>query len=425
MSPQITVDILEADADTPVASIVPDYVVDGSVEDPIGDTGIGELSLGLDSPNRADIVKGRVLRWNGTGDEPFHSIIEAAPQVSLTESHSRVPRQVTIRGRGLLGQWDDARVQQWPGMRHDEIKYYTRHFNYASPNKCAAIDSTVYEASPVMHYDSNGQPVRSYSAYLPPPTWRDPGAKRICLSNPPGIQPVGRYLFRKTVTIAGGVIRHHAVADDRFLAWLGGVPILKCPDAPHIGIEETYATATWIPSPGALYDFVVSTENRFETEDGIVGGDISWLGYAAWQLPTTTSPLSASDLLIRSDNTWKGMDCHDTPTPGWTVPEILQQLLGEWQDLNQLTGWEIVDMDPGNWPEMLETNFETQKTTGVGVLSQLADGEADFATRVQGGAKQLLCYPFGTMGTYDTAPSSPPVFEDADITELSFDWVQA
>ena len=153
----ITLDVLEPDATTLVAAVEMANVVDGSVEDMVAGDSLGELAVGLESPNRPDLlVRGRVLRWNGTGYQPFHSIVEANDQVSIAETGSKVPRQITVRGRGLVAQWEAARVGQWPDMAH--VPYYTRHFNYASPGKCEEIDGTAYDHGAVLDIDSNGQP---------------------------------------------------------------------------------------------------------------------------------------------------------------------------------------------------------------------------------------------------------------------------
>ena len=112
-----------------------------TLDDPVKGEGNGQLVVGLESANRAQLeVEGRVLRWNGVGEEPFHTLIENNGQVSKAETTSQVPRQITVSGRGIIAQWAAVRVSQWPGMRHSEVKYFTRHFNYASPGKSSDIN---------------------------------------------------------------------------------------------------------------------------------------------------------------------------------------------------------------------------------------------------------------------------------------------
>ena len=78
----ITVDILEEDATTLVAAVEVETLVDGSIDDPVKGEGNGQLVVGLESANRAQLeVEGRVLRWNGVGEEPFHTLIENNGQV--------------------------------------------------------------------------------------------------------------------------------------------------------------------------------------------------------------------------------------------------------------------------------------------------------------------------------------------------------
>lgn len=99
----ITVDILEPDADTVVAAVEMETLVDGSIDDPVRGEGNGQLVVGLESANRAQlVVEGRVLRWNGVGDVPFHTLIENNGQVSKAETTSQVSRQITVSGRGII-----------------------------------------------------------------------------------------------------------------------------------------------------------------------------------------------------------------------------------------------------------------------------------------------------------------------------------
>ena len=416
----ITLDILEADATTLVVAVDMAAVVDGQTEDPIDPGGLGELSVGLESANRADLeVKGRVLRWNGTGTQPFHSLIEDNGQVSKAESHSQIPQQVTVRGRSLMGQWDDVRVGQWPGMDHFEVQYYTRHFNYASPGKASAINGTAYEHSLVLDFDAYGQPTNP--AQPPPATWRDPTAMRIWTAAYSGSQTVGTSLFRTTMTPdATKVLRMHATADDRFVGWVGGVPVMKGPDFPSVGWHDTWPS-TGLVIEDVTYDVVFRCENEFS----VAPFSIAWLAVSGWLLDGSGSSLAASALEFHTDDTWDALDCTTSPVPGWIVPDILDVLLGEWQDQGGLTNWVVTDMTPGDWSEIPETTFETRKTTGFKVLEQLADGQAEFDVKVVAGVKHLRCYAPGTLGDYHTTPADPATLTDADITDLAHQWVQS
>lgn len=415
----ITVDILEPDAATLVAELDMDTVVDGSVQDMLEGDSFGQVAVGLESPNRAELTRGRVLRWNGTGDEPFHSIVEANSHVSVADSKSKVPRQITVRGRGIIAQWDDARVGQWPGMDHVEVRYYTRHFNYASPGRAAIIDDTAYEHSLVLDYDSYGQP--SNPAQVPPVTWRDPTAMRIWTAAYSGDQRVGTSLFRTRITTTGvQVLRQHVTADDRVLPWVGGVPVLRPPESPEVIWHDTYAASTLLQDD-TTYDLVYCCEN----ETSVAGLSIAWLAAAGWLLDGPADALTTDNLAFHSDaSSFWALECIDIPTPGWTVPEILDTLLSEWQP-SSLTGWEVVDMAPVvdvEWERMRETNFETRRTTGLGVINQLAS-KAEFATRVVDGTKQVLCFPPGTRGNFHTSPDAPTVGAD-DLASLAFQWVE-
>lgn len=419
----ITVDILEPDADTVVAAVEMETLVDGSIDDPVRGEGNGQLVVGLESANRAQLlVEGRVLRWNGVGDVPFHTLIENNGQVSKAETTSQVPRQITVSGRGIIAQWAAVRVSQWPGMRHREVRYYTRHFNYAPPGKSADIDGTAYEHGLVLDFDAYGQP--NNPAQPPPQAWRDPTAQRIWSAAYSGDQEQGTSLFKVTITVdADKVFRQHLTADDRALPWIGGVPVGRLPDFPTVVWHDTYPTTTLLVESAGTYDIVVRCENEFS----VPGLSIAWLGQAGWLLDSPSTPLTAGQLIVHSDDSWNALDCTDTPTPGWTVPEILTVLLAEFQDDGGLTGWTIIDMGPTvsvEWDQLLETNFETKKTTGLDVINQFANGQAEFDVIVEGGVKKLRCFPPGTMGTYHTSPADPPELTAVDITDLSFGWVQ-
>ncbi len=414
----ISIDILEPDATTLVAELDLAHIVDGSVQDLIEvQDSIAEVQIGLESPNRSHLlVEGRVLRWTIEGEE-YHSLVDTNDQVSEVESHSKVSRQITVRGRDLAGQWGDVRVGQWPGMDHPEVRYYTRHFNAASPGKASAINDTAYEHALVLDYDEYGQPANP--AQTPPVTWRDPTAHRIWSATYSGDQAVGVNLFRTTVTPTGAqVLRQHATADDRVVGWVGGVPVLRAPEYPAVIWHDTYPASTLLQD-GVTYDVVYVCAN----EESAPGLSIAWLGAAGWLLDSPADALTPDNLAFHSDDTFGALDCTATPTPGWTPPEICSELLGEWQDLDQMAGWVVVDMAATvgvDWEEARETNFETRKTTGLDVLAQLP---AEFATEVVAGVKRLLCFPPGTMGNYHTTPVSPPEVGAADLASLSFRWV--
>jgi hypothetical protein len=99
-------------------------------------------------------------------------------------------------------------------------------------------------------------------------------------------------------------------------------------------------------------------------------------------------------------------------------------LLDEWQAAGMMGNWQIIDATPTEWVEIAETNFETRRTTGLGVIHQLADGQAEFATVVDGGVKQLICFAPGTMGDYHLGGDGPELTH-FDITDLAYSWVQS
>lgn len=419
------VTVLDENATTEITDIDPRSIVDGEVQDMLSGDSLGRLVVGLECPQReAFAVKGLVLRWEIPGERPFHSIIEANDQTTLTESHSRVPRQISVSGRGLIAQWAQARVQQWPGM--EQVPYYTRHFNYASPGKAAEIDGSVYDHGLVLDYDADGQP--NQPDRPPPTTWREPTAHRIWTRAFTLDMPGGTSLMRTTVTPTDNVIlRQHGTADDRLLVWVGGVPVLTGPAAPAWTWGEVWPSLTELQT-GITYDVVARCENEYT----VPGGSAAWLALAGWLLPDQSSPLDNPLLAYHSDLTgWNGLELLDDPTPGWIVPDILDVLLAEWQDANQLTGWTVIDMAATvgvDWEPMEETTFEVDKQTGLDVLGQLADGQAEFDVEVVDGDKRLLCYPPGTMGDYHTGATGPEVRkgEDGAAAELvshSVRWV--
>lgn len=416
MTSLITIDILEEDAETVVAAVVAGSVVDGAVQDMVTGDSLGELSVGLESPNRGDLaVEGRVLRWNGTGDDPFHSIIEANSQVSIADSKSFVPRQISVRGRGLIAQWEAARVGQWPGMQ--QVAYYTRHFNYASPGKASTINGPAYDHGLVLDYDSNGQP--NQPDRPPPTSWRAPTARRIGSAAFNLDEPDGVSLFRTTLTTGDAtILRQHGTADDRILGWTGGVPVLKGPEKPQVTWLETWPSATLL-QPSWTYDIVYATSNEFTA----AGGSATWLGAAGWLLADQGSGLTTDTLAYVTDPSgWNALRPLLEPTPGWTPPEICTTLLAEWQAQNQLTGWVVVDEGEG-WDEIQERTYETGKATGLDVLRSFeADGLAEFAVTVVAGEKRLHVFKPGEMGNHHTgAPGPAPTA--AELTSLSFQWV--
>ncbi len=412
MTVRVTVDILEADADTEVATV--DVIADAEVSDMLTGDSLGRLVVGGESAVKGDLNEwGRVLRWNLDGTPVFHSVIEGNDEQAETESHSKVPLTVTVAGRGLEALWESARVQQWPGM--EQVDYGTRHFNYASPGKCEEINGSVYDHGLVLDYDADGQP--NQPDRPPPTTWRDTTARRIWTRAFTLDMPGGTSLMRTTVTPDGDpILRQHGTADDRILGWVGGVPVLTGPDAPAWTWGDVWPSLTELQD-GVTYDVVVRCENEY-TEPG---GSAAWLALSGWLLPDQASPLDPSLLAFHTETTgWYGLELLDDPTPGWTDPEIVEVLLGEWQDANQLTGWVVVDMAAtvgGTWTPSQEVTFQVDKQTGLDVLRQLS---AEVAVDVVAGVKRLLMFPPGTRGDHHTGATGPLA---SVVMSRSFRWV--
>lgn len=429
----IQVDVVEPDGTTDVVSVLPNETVDGQVQDMLTGDSLGELSVGLEASTEvkaALATRGNLLRWNGTGGEPFHSIIRGNEQVSVAETKSLVPRQITVSGPGLEGQWEDVTVQQWPGMEHEEVRYYTRHFNYASPPLVGEIDGVVYDQGFVLDYDTYGQP--NQADRPPPKTWRDAGAKRIWTDefslDVPDSSALFLHVFETDSTHI--YLRLHGVADDRIMpAWCGGVPILKNQPAPEYVWGETWATTVKL-QPDTTYDFVAHCRNEYTAP----GGSAAWMGISAWLLIDPAQPLESASLAFRSEETgWYGLDLPDPdPAPGWNPYQVCFRLCDEWQALGGLTNWVVVDMSSSvgvSWTQQPEITFEVDKTTGLDVIRQFeGDGLAEFEALVTGGSKILRVYPPGTRGDFHTSPVSPPALRTTTTTDgvqsLTHRWVE-
>lgn len=424
--PVVQVDVVEADGTTLVEELPFNIVADGQVQDMLTGDSLGELTIGLEASSdvKAALTFGRLLRWNGTGTQPFHSVIRESDQVSVAETKSQVPRTITVSGPGLEGQWEDARVQQWPGMEHEEVRYYTRHFNYASPPKVGHIDGSVYDHGRVLDYDVYGQP--NQPDREPPKTWRDKDAKRLWTAPFSLDVPDGAALFRFTFATndTNIYLRLHAVADDRVMpAWIGGVPVLRNQPAPDYVWGDTWATTVKL-QPETTYDVVIRAQNEYTAP----GGSAAWMGCAAWALISPDQPLETAQLKFRSQTAgWSGLDLPDpTPTPGWNPYEVCYVLCEEWQDSGHLTNWVVHDMSSTvgvEWEQQEEITFEVDKTTGLDVIRQFeGDGLAEFEALVVGGSKLLRAYPPGTRGDHATNPL-PPTVSAAELMSLRHRWV--
>jgi hypothetical protein len=412
---QITVKLLEADAVTEVDAEPLDVqtVESVSFEDPIGPDGSFQMVVGLENSLRQELrTEGRVLEWSDDGTPVYWSVIAPGSQevTRARENRSLVAKTITVKGPSLLGQWADARVPQWTAMRH--WPYYTRHFNYASPGKNLLIDGPVYEHAPVMDYDDYGAATRPTQP--PPQSWRETTAQRIWTTEFSTDQPTGPVLLKSTISTAAATIwRSHQTMDDRGIGWLAGVPFFKPQEFPSVLWHDTWPE-TVLLNQYTAYDLVYRVENEFS----VPGASVAWLGHASWLLESPETAITSARLAEVSGSWWYGLDCTSTPVPGWIVPDVLEQLLFEWQLMGYLTGWTVVDMTPGVWEEHAEISFEVNRQTGLGVLQQLSTGQAEFSFDVTGGQKRLLCYAPGLLGNYhldDTAPK----LADGEIIEHS------
>lgn len=242
-------------------------------------------------------------------------------------------KTIDVKGKGLLGDWEDALVGPW---RYTRPISATRVFNWASPG----LDLSGWTTQ---LYIQHGSPPPSMADMnrIRPEAWPVPAifgwwCNTRAFANP---QPLGDTLFRRQMTFDSATdVVIYLSANNSFDLWINGASVQL--DS-SVEPDTSSQLKTWraiIPFDAGTHDVAIKLHNwgvTPATPDGTSALNGAAFKVVDGKLDTviwTTNPDSGTG--------WYGYD-YPATKPGFTAPEILGILLSEAQSRGELIGWTI------------------------------------------------------------------------------------
>lgn len=210
----------------------------GQFVDEYNTPGFGRVTVLLDSPDPALLVRDNVVRVLYAGQARFAWVVET---LDRTLSDGSNQRSLTASGRGLLCWLEDAVVYPQGGLR--ETSADERPFNYAAEDG-PWKNSVTWSAPEGIQWRNDTTPRRGL-----PTDWPDNRARWIWATNPNNqTVPEGTVnYFRSTFTLNGSTrIRFFATADNYFDMYLNGSLVMSSSrfseNAPTFSQRVAYTT---------------------------------------------------------------------------------------------------------------------------------------------------------------------------------------
>lgn len=403
MPATITSSLYEADNSTVVVADLTGSF-DRSWQDPINDSGTGQLTVQLSDPHAAQLTPGRIVRFNVDGTPRFAMQIDSRRQLSVTTPEDP-DRVVSVEGAGHVTQWSQGIVlpENLVFPPYNENRY----FNWASPDldDSAWIDPTV--GYPVVDFVNN--------RYDPPPGWPDPFASWYWSRDTTLAAPLGSSYFRMPFTLDDPTtLVVFVTADDGFDLWVDGTFLMSGEPDPGASWEHTYRAAVRLFAG----DHVIAVRGtNYQRDFDFL--NIAGIAVTAFGLDTTTGYLNTDSFLFHTgvdpldepnQYPWVCVDYPD-PVPGFTAGRIIRVLLEENQALGALADWTLsftdtLDTNGDAWPDIAETPLRVGMNL-YDVLRQLAEAHIDFWASPD--SLTLEATIKGQRGDFHTTPGSPPV----------------
>ena len=382
-------------------------------------SGTGSASLSMLATDADVSLATRTLRWKVGGTYAFASKVEQRRWATVARGEE-ADQTVTLSGRGIVSEWDDAVVFPYGGINARPISDQ-RGFAWWSPE----LSTAGWPSATVVH-----STVSTLSRLAPPipDPWFTPigyapindnaGADWIFSGTPPLVQ-TGSNLFRTTFTSAAERVSIYYTASSRCRVWVDGIAIADWTTQPN---EESFVTAfraTPLLSAGTHHLAIeVDVQAWTPTLPGFTRGILSAAVYGGGGRGT---PYSSANRLVGTSSAWKSLfypAVFPAPTPG----KILSTLLSEAQARGALTGWTLsctdsVDSAGQPWPTDTAHVFRVGDTY-LDVLNAMSDSSIEYRARPVG--KVLDVYRRNTVtvaapATYTAGSSLLAVEEDQPL----------
>lgn len=361
-------------------------------------SGPGSGSLSMLATDSDVSLASKVLRWKVGGIYAFASRVEQRRWQTVAGGEES-DQTVTLSGRGLVAEFDDAVVFPYNGIGSRPISDQ-RGFAWWSPE----LSTTGWPSASVIYTGVTDFDGATYDPPVPAP-WFTPigyapindnaGASWIWPTYPPPAA-AGSCLFRTTFTSAAERVSIYYTASSRCRVWVDGIAIADWTTQPN---EESFVTAyraTPYMSSGTHHLAIeVDVQAWTPTLPGVTRGILNAAVYGGGGRGTA---YGSGNRLVGTGTSWKCLNYPTTfpaPTPG----KILSTLLSEAQARGALTGWSLSCTDTTDsagqpWPVDTAHIFRVGDSL-LDVLNQMSDSSIEYRARPVG--KVLDVYRRGTV----------------------------
>jgi hypothetical protein len=344
-----------------------------------------------------------VLRFKVGDVYAFTSRVEQKRWRTVTAGEE-ADQTVTITGRGILSEWDDAIVFPYGGINARPISDQ-RGFAWWSPELSTAgwpTATTLY--SGVTDQVRTVPPIPD--PWIAPAGWPandNAGADWIWSRYAAGGTPAGISLFRSTFTSAAERIAVFYTAQSRARVWIDGISIADWTSSPNQDSFTFAHRATPLLTAGT-HTIAVEADTQPWTP-AIPNTSRGALLVALYGGGGVGATYDSSTRLLGSSSSWRCLDYpvrYPSPTPGL----VLSTLLTEAQARGALTGWTLsctntTDSAGQPWGDTDPFVFRVGQTY-LECLRQMADSSIEFRARNVGKVLDVYRKDTVTMATGQT-----------------------
>lgn len=375
--PRLTVEAWNA-ANTSLVATLP-ATFNRQFQDEYSDTGSASVTaLASDTAS----LSAKVLRFKVGDVYAFSSRVEQKRWRTVADGEE-ADQTVTLTGRGILSEWDDAIVFPYGGINARPISD-SRGFAWWSPEL-----STAGWPNATTLYSGVTDQVRTVppipDPWIAPAGWPandNSGADWIWSRYAGGGTPAGISLFRSTFTSGNERIAVFYTAQSRARVWIDGISIADWTSSPN---EESFTfahRATPLLTSGT-HTIAVEADTQAWTP-AIPNTSRGALLVAVYGGGGSGATYNSSSRLLGSSASWKCLDYpvkYPAPSPG----KILSTLLSEAQARGALTGWTLGCTDTADsagqpWGDTDAFVFRVGQTY-LECLRQMADASIEFRAR--------------------------------------------
>lgn len=395
-------------ANTTRLSTLP-YASDHRWQEVLNEPGTWSLELPIDDAATTSATYGNVVRFLVDGEPAFSGIIEQR-NLHFVARGEEAEQTLTLSGRGLLAEWEDAVV--YPKWGVDQLPQSdVRPVNWCYPENPYFLNWPYAHVLYPKIANQIGTDPPYHEPWYPPKGWPPPiDCSWIWSSNRGNTYPAGRSLFIYVWQAPSDCLMEIYLAVDYKASFLiDGITILETDEVVENGFTDCYRMI--VPVSAGYHAFGIEAWVEPNPANGLKRGMVAC---SAHVVPGGDAPLSAATSVFVTDGTWQCLD-YPTNVPSKTAGALIYELLLEAAARGALSGWtlsfnDLVDSDGDPWPSMWEEVLQIGQDY-LSVLRQLSEQYMDFTADPV--AKRLNAYVRGRSGT-----SAATYTAGVNITEL-------